>query len=847
MKKAFKHILLSVLFFLAAHVMVAGVLPNGLSYYIVSNPKTKGLADFALVQKVGTSDIGEQAHNVAQGALASLPRLQSMTPQSFLVSSGVRADKNGFVKVMEDATIYHFKDIVLEKENIDSLLLVMMDIVGKTYSPSDQAVVISGDVDAALYESKLKMLSYMISAESPMERGEERAWTGRENAEFEIMTDSSVEYVTVTASWLSARIPEDFMGTVRPSICSMFMNELGLLAQERIEQRLRRDGVPVADLGYEYKGSRDNCGPERLSVSLTVAPENAEKAIIALASTLSALEKGTAAVHEVEMVKRKYLTSLAKRSETVCSSNAAQVASCVSAFLYNASQSSVYDEYKFLKYRKVDPLVELGYFNGFASAVLDGQRNLSVTCLTNGTIGMSAEDVKDTFLRAWDAEPDTFVCAQSLDSLPITVSAPAVKLKSSKPDPFSGGVVWTFSNGFKVVYKRQDTSRRMYYALALNGGYGNIRGLSKGEGAYVSDYIKLSRVAEADARSFALELEENEIVLNPSVNMANTIIEGSAPEIDVEKMIKVISTFVREREYDPQAFEYYKSCLDVQRKTSEGGYGRRLVAIDSLMCPAYGYSSLKFSGNITEDFPAKVEAFWEHQCRKTNDGVLVLVGNIEETWLRKMLQNHIGDFMTTDRGYQRVNVSYQPESGATTYTVKGDRCSIDVVMSSQMAFTSENHVAGKIAAEILKQMVSEALSGTGMYMDLAHEFRIYPHERFSVMITLAEADPKGLILEEGVSGPMEVLSRLRKVLANLPEVKITNDDIKHWKNMMKAQRKVDVQDPQYWIRAVAMRYLDGKDLTTAYDTKVDAVTPERVMDILSSLSSTSRIEYITEK
>ena len=41
--------------------------------------------------------------------------------------------------------------------------------------------------------------------------------------------------------------------------------------------------------------------------------------------------------------------------------------------------------------------------------------------------------------------------------------------------------------------------------------------------------------------------------------------------------------------------------------------------------------------------------------------------------------------------------------------------------------------------------------------------------------------------------------------------------------------------------------LDGKDFTTSYESKIDAVTPAKVKAVLAPLSNTSRVEYIIER
>ena len=70
-----------------------GVLPNGMTYYVVTNPSTKGCADFSLVQRSGTGTVPEVSQercvSVAKEALASLPRIKSTSPQAWLASHGV--------------------------------------------------------------------------------------------------------------------------------------------------------------------------------------------------------------------------------------------------------------------------------------------------------------------------------------------------------------------------------------------------------------------------------------------------------------------------------------------------------------------------------------------------------------------------------------------------------------------------------------------------------------------------------------------------------------------------------------------------------------------------------------
>ena len=833
-----------------------GRLPNGVSYFLVENPTTAGTADFALVQRTGRRILGESAGNIARENLASLPRF-AKAPQAFLTSCGVAPSKDGFVKVSESSTLYHFDNVRLTDESVDSVLLVLMGIVDRGtletgpewewYAPEDHAVIVAGDINASQFASKIKMLSYMTPARPSKERVEE-AWKDNEEPVFEIVEGASKKVATINVTWSSPRISKEFAGTVLPVVYSMYLNELGILAKERLRQRLFAEGIPVAEISHKYSSSVKYEGSEDFMLSVTVARQHIIKAMEVLASVASSLDKGAASSIEFERAKRSYMVDLEADAAELFRSNANYVESCASAFLYGAPLSSPKELYPYLKYRVLSVEADLAHFNKIASAVLDGQKNLKVTCSGVDGESLFEGDLQQAFSAAWTTEGADFEYTQQVDTLNLPRAGLPIKLTRTKKDPMSSGVVWTFENGFQVVYKRQETGRKMHFALALNGGYGNIKGLSKGEGAYVSDYLGLSSVSGATNEEFRLNLDERDIRFNTTVNISNTIIDGSAPESELDIMMRYLLAFINSRSNDKRAFEYYKSCQDLKGELQEGTVRDRIIAIDSLMCPGYVYSSLKTAGRITEDFPEKVEAFWEHQCQKLNDGVLVLVGNIEETRLRKFLQTYVGQFKTTDRAYPRLNVSYQPVSGSIAYTFEGEKNSIDFAISSRMPLTAENYMASNIAVLFLKQLISNAIDGTGMYLELKHDCRIYPQERFNLIITLEEAQAQGFAISEGMMGAEKALAVLRKTIADLSKLEISEADLLIYKEILKEHMALKLSDPRYWVQALAMRYLDGKDFTTSYASRIDAVTAAKVKNILASLSTTSKVEYIiTEK
>lgn len=839
-----------------------GTLANGISYYVVANPTSKGLADFALVQKTGTQTVpngdSRRVVSLAKDALASLPRLCGESTQAYLSRHGVTPGKDGFVKVSENATLYHFDNVVVSAGDhaVDSTLLVLLDIAGRGftgadgfisrwYAPSDQAVIVSGDVDPAMVVEKLRLMSLMIPAGESQQRSE-YVWQDSEEPVFESSTYVSRPLATVSATWASPRTPKEYMNTVQPAIYEMFVTELGIIARERLRQKMRAEGIPVADISYNHLDSVRSLGDESFTVSITVAQEHADKAVTALAEVMSSLDAGKAAVHEVEMAKRRYVAMVTARSEELLKSNRDYVDRCASAFLYNAPLSSDKEVLAFLQSRDLDPATELRLFNNVASALLDGCRNLTVECQAASGYEMGSSQLGDMFTEAWGKGGDV-VCKAPVDSLPLPGPGLKIKLKSTRSEHMSGGVMWTFENGFRVVYRRCDTGRRLHYSLALNGGYGNMKSLSKGEGAYMTDFLNLCSIAGVPGEDFRLALEAEGMTFSPEVNLSNMIVSGSAPESKADFLMRALLAVSGEMEPDAEAYEYFRSCVDIGHAYSRGSFRDRTAAVDSLMCPDYIYSPIKTPGKLTDAFPEKASAFLTAQMQKMNDGLLVLMGNIEETKLRKMLQLYVGGFRTTSRSFPRTVVHYQPVSGACSYTATGRQNSADVTMSVNLPLTADNYMASILASEVLRQNISKALDGTGTYMRLAHNCRIYPNERFNVMVTLEEASPDGFATGAELAGFDEAVRRLRETLGQVSSMDVSEETLEKYKTILKGHMSLMQQDPSFRIRAIVMRYLDGKDLTTNYEAKIDAVTPQKVKTILSSLTNASKVEYIIRK
>ncbi len=807
--------------------VLIGFAPNGMKYYIISNSSEKGVADFALVQRTEVRNIADSTILQSRKALASSGQFYGFSVPEYLSRRNVAPSKDGYIRHSENATVFKFSNIRLNSEAVDSTLLILMDIAGrpaasfpaKSYSPFDQAIIVSGDINPSEVAAKIRTFSYMIPASEAVVCEDYKPERVASSVD---LIEAGSGQIMISSTWVSERLPRLYMNTAQAEVFEMSLHTLGEIAVSRIRTALKIMNIPVASVGLEYVSSLRTPYDDSMSINIIVEEEDASKAEEVMARVITELDSQGAEIDEYLLSEKIYFDDLKAKADNPLKTNAEYIERCENNFLYNSSLASAKERLDFHQSRNLPDTMRLRLFNGITKALLDSSVFNTFSPLAQQ---LSARvNVSDTLRFPGENE--------------------RVRLRSVKKEPVSGGELWTFANGFKVIYKRMNTDR-MYYNFALNGGYGSIHGLEAGEASFVADYFNSCSISGLNAEEFRNLLSMEDINFDLSVNMSNTIFSGDFPENRIHLFLKSLLAIMNQRGFDRESFGYMVKNNYLALKAAEGSSLDRLSKIDKIMCPNYNYSPYKQVDAVSDDFCERAETFWRSHESKTNDGVLVLVGNMNEEILRRILASYIGGFKTDDSAFDLPVVRYNPVSGWSTYTVDGYEDNIDIVLSTRMPLTADNYFAANLAAQVFKQQLIQALDHTGMHLDLEINCRIYPEERLNMLISISPSSESGFPEGETTKSSIESLAYVRKVLSSLDKIEIDDEVLKFYKEDLKNEINLKMKTANYWLHAIILRYLDGKDLSTAYAAKIDSISLQKIISILKSLNEGSKVEYVT--
>ena len=170
-------------------------------------------------------------------------------------------------------------------------------------------MIVSGDVDAGRVAEKLRMLSYVCTSGISLPRPE-YMWDDRPEVEFMASDTVCGNIAEVSLTWRSPRTPKEYMNTVQPVIYDIALDELALIARDRIMAEMSERNIPVADVSCVRYGGLSGPADEHFRVSASVAAEDARGALGTMVSCMSVLDADGASGGEFRTAGKYALTCL---------------------------------------------------------------------------------------------------------------------------------------------------------------------------------------------------------------------------------------------------------------------------------------------------------------------------------------------------------------------------------------------------------------------------------------------------------------------------------------------------------------------------------------------------------
>ena len=767
---------------------------------------------------------------------------------AFPSSKGVGYTRDGYISYAAGSAIFKFEDVpTFQSVALDSTIVLLFDIINK--HPGEQAIIACGDLDAARLKDRLYLMSLTVSKRVQAPEKEPYIWAPVAESRFIQFNNGCRRLSEIRMVYSTSRTPAKYMSTPQPLVSDMYSRQLGYILRKRVQALFAEKDIPLGYLRFQYTDSSRTDSDEQYSFVVGVDEADVSAATAIISGVLADLDKNGVSPEEFLDAKSAFQV-WARRTSASTVSNKEYVSICTANYLYGASMASRKEIMNFFGGRKIALEQDLSMFNRFVSALLDVRRNLTVQYGTpSDTLDMPA--LRRVFQNSWKAPAEaTSYRVKTDDTLALYYPVDRkLRIKSETVDPQTGGSVWTFSNGMKVVF-RKTSDARIRYAFMIRGGYTEVPGIKEGESAFVGDMLGLYDVCGMGAMQFRNMLEANGISMQCKVSISDMRIEGTLPPDRMTLLFRSLLSIQKNRSLNPETFAYYKRCEALHQEWLRFSTEGINAVADSIMCPDFYYPLTKSVSKLGDELPANAEAYFAKQFLKAQDGVLFIEGNLNAYDLQKFLCRMMGAFRANKTVSVRPKVTYQMRSGTSTYTVDknermlGDGVSANLAMAVERPFTMQAWCAFRIAVEHLRRELVLDLAPMGYSFDIVPELRLLPVERIAVFINSRPCPSEGLPADVEPADPMEVMNRLREAMSRIAITPLSASTLKGLKEALAHEMEGEMANPDYVMEAFLRRNSEGKDMISNYSTYLGKVTVDDVSAVISALDRGSKVEYV---
>lgn len=822
--------------------ITVGKFPNGISYYLISNKAAQGYADYALVQR-GVSDAAR-----ARASLESLSRFEGQKPYQFLASRGVGYAPEGCFETGEGYTMYRFADVpTSDVASSDTTMMMLFDFCSQC--PTEQAIIISGDIDAATVKGKMSVFSLMVSKREAAAVPAPYVWNPEPEAKVVTTANNYDRLSFITASYALPRTAAADLNTIQTLVSGMLFSELDIVLEYRIREAFMESGIPLGSVSLSRVKPSDGPGDESYSISISVDKTDVDKAVGELGDVLADIDLTGISELELRDAREEYFSTLRKNALNTTMTNAQYVDRCAASYLFGTDLAPASSAKDFLLAKRLPAADELQLFNTFVSSIFDRAANLTFTVDTP-IEPVAAEPAYAAFSSRWSGNHEKgFYRSHYADTVALVQPSGKVKLKSESSEPVSGGSLWTFANGVKVVYKKVPTPGLFEYALMVRGGYSSIQDLAQGEGPYVSDILGNFEIVGKSADEFSRMLRAHGITMTPEVGISDMRITGSAPSSRLPMVLSSLLSVAKDRSFDAGSFEYHVRCEKLRIEQAQMSIEGLCATVDGIMRPDFKDSPYKYSQNLSAALPSKSMPYFDRQFSKIDDGVLVLVGDLDPEQAKTVLGKYVGGFETSKILSQRPVSQYDLKSSMTTFeraAAHSEDVSVNVALSATIPLTAERYYAFRIAQMVLDKQLSKTLVESGYWSKIVDDCEFFPKERMSLLVSCRPASESGLPAGVSPKTVSEVLELVRKAVESAVSDKVPASDFKIYKSLLLRQIDYEIGHPDAILDAILTRYTFGKDMASKYKETINALSADMVEDVLAGLGNGVKVEYVVQ-
>jgi zinc protease len=693
------------------------------------------------------------------------------------------------------------------------------------YRPDLMAVVVVGDIDPAVAESKVKEYFNRIpKAVNPPLRVE---YSVPENAEplISVVTDKEASGYSANIFFKHPKSDKGTFGDYRTQIMRSLYT--GMLAN-RFQEIGQKPESPFMFAGASF-GSFIGRSVDVYGLMLSAKENQIDRSIeVALMENERVRRYGFLA-SELEREKKDMLTMYEKMAKEADKTQSASYADeYVRNYMDKESIPGIQNEYEitkeFLPGITLDELNKMG--QGWVTeknivAMVSAQEKEGVKVPTEADVLRIIRSVKDMKI-------DPYV--EKLSDAPLLAAVPlATKVSKRSDNAVSGFTDITFGNGVRMILKPTDFKNDEILFSAFSPGGLSLYPVSDVMSATLAaTLISQSGLGDYDMIGLQKKLSGNTAKLNPYINDLREGVSGNCSPKDLETMLQLNYLYFTGTRKDENAYKTYvsriRNMLKPMRSTPQMIFQDTLSKIISMNSPRV--ISIPTDAQIDQINLDRAIAIFKDRFADASDFTYLMVGNFKVDEVLPMLEKYIGGLPSIKRKETWKDVSPGFPDGKIVVEVPRNsepQSSVAMVWKDEFKWTIEDRQSFSMLMQILNIKCRESMREDqgGVYgVGISGSASLYPKPEYTIQASWG-CNPDNIgKLSATVIAVMDTMKTVGPKEVDLNKVKET----------MIRERETRLKENNFWLSSLQNHLLYGDKLRTLdeYRSFVNGFTKEDI-------------------
>lgn len=717
------------------------------------------------------------------------------------------------------------------------------DFYEKWYRPDNQAIVVVGDFDIDAVEAKIKNLfSKIPKSENGAEVDVVIIPKYKEDV-VTVITDPEQSYILAMVMTPVESLPQEMNNTMMAVVRNNILGIMSTIINERLAELAQS---PDAKFVQAFVGvssrTRHN---DALSVNVIPKGTDVESAIKAVVTEVVRVREHGFSIGALERAKANMLKSAEQTYANRDSRKNDEIVSLAqNNFINNAPILSPEMRYQISTQLIQNTSLEMlnnmigEVFTEYPSAIM-------VMAPEKDFESINAESVKKAYQETQKLKVEKIV--EEIITDPLIANEPTpVAIKSEKVDKL-GNVVWTLSNGAKVILRTTDYKKdELVFSAVKPGGNSLLDTKELIATEIISGVASSSGAGNFDASELRKVLAGKSVSMSFGISSLESFMGGNSSISDIETMLQLFYLNYTAPSFTEDGLLQVKKQLEVS--LANISTNPDVAFSDSLTVSIYNNNPRSITttmlankyNDITID---ELNSIHSTVFNGVDGANFYFVGNVSKEVLKPLVEKYIASLPKGDKTPFK--------KGVTPTFAKGDietifnreqenpKAKVGVVFSVDgLDYSLENILAFDALRHVLRIRYIETIReehGASYGVGVGGSMYKYPKSRAIVIAQFDTNDKQALEMTDIIT------TELKNIADNGPE----ESDLQKAKEVFAKNFANSQIENRAWLGWIKTLYEDELNYVKNYEQAVDGLTVEQVQSAAKLLiDSSNKIEVI---